>query len=906
MDELKLGGQLTLESLGKQEQVMPSALSAGVDKMQANFQRAGSVLANATGAEDKGRTLEQMAEKNEEEWRRYVPDVASYKDINSLGTLASYVGSNLALEAPHVMLSVLGRVGLAASAVSMFGETVNEQIHRGEDVNYTRALITGGLEGALNLPLNRAFGKTMKTLDKTSLSPEQKKSVMREMLEGIGTDGGTNGVQQILREYGVEGEFSMKDLDEAMIGGIISASPIRLGQAVASKANQAKVAKEGADQAIQSGDVTKADNFVNQSVNFMVGTALRPVRRIKNTEAGKAVLTRINEMRINNDLTKAGWTTEIQQIFKGSKLKPDEIRKRYAEGDRSLPEFQKLQSVLGDIHTRANSKVGADLKTGKIANWLPTRMDKTDFTASNQKNLLLDYINWYKQQPNKDGLRTPKEAKASIDQFAKKLENETDGASANLSRVKVDSNGDVVSSAGRKQGDTPLKQGQLEHSRTLGFIPQKILNNYALESNFQEQLLSYAQGAAHRITYAEQLGKDNQTINQLVAQANKELKEQGSQPLTRAEVDNIYNSLEAYQGTYGRFQSEVGARAASIIRSASNIVALPLTTLSSLTEPFNLAIKVGNVGAGKAFIKALGTMSQDVLSWSTNGVVPKTQVAKQLALTGRAFADATTALNARIEGQHLTTLEQNINKGFFHLTGQTTINYLVNSMAVHALDGQVRSDIMTMATPNDGSRIYADAKARLNEMGISDAQALAMHNDPIQLKQRMPELVAKFNHDVALKPDAFDKPVWQSTGWGATFTQLRGYPTMFSNTVLPKLLPLIDPRGKTNAEIATQVGQFALTTGAILTVGFLQESAKNELRGNNQSDEEIFAKAVRNTLTPIHASYILDIATGDASRVVLPASVSIVDQQLKLLQRAVNGDADLEELPVLSAFKGVL
>ncbi|QIW90863.1 UNVERIFIED_ORG: hypothetical protein GCAPEGMB_00548 [Vibrio phage V07] len=167
-------------------------------------------------------------------------------------------------------------------------------------------------------------------------------------------------------------------------------------------------------------------------------------------------------------------------------------------------------------------------------------------------------------------------------------------------------------------------------------------------------------------------------------------------------------------------------------------------------------------------------------------------------------------------------------------------------------------------------------------------------------------MVARFNRDVALNPEALDKPVWFSTGWGAMFTQLRGYPTMFANTILPKLYDLIDPRGKSGAELAVDLARFGATTGAIMFVGFLQESLKNEVRGGNLSDEEIFMKAYRNTLMPIHMGYLQDAATGQLSRVVVPVSFSIYDQQANLLNRAVSGEAELEDLPVMSAFKGAL
>lgn len=899
-NEVDLGFEPRVERVG--------AFEAGVDKALASQSRAASVLAGKLGLDETASDLAQYSEEKYAEWRKFNPKVASYKDIKSLGQLMDYIGEGLATGAPEVAAMFFGKLGLVANAASYFGDTVNQQVEAGEEIDVGRAMVTAGAESLLNIPLAKGMTGMLAKLDKTNLTEEAKKNVLTDLAKNFAVDGGTNGAQQVLRNYGVTGEISTEDIDEAIVGGMLVSAPLRVAQATVDKAKQAELAEMASDHAVKTGDIAGADGFMQSALNFTMGTALRPVRRfLEGTEAGQELNKRIETMRIEREVMAADLTNRINTLFASVK-DADKLRKDYAEGRRDTAELQQLDSIMNDVHARANSKQGANLDAGFIQNYLPTTFDVEKFDVDTLHN---QYTRWYNEQVDKttvdtDGnvkpLVTPDEALGKIKAFKVALEKQ-DTEAARMPRVSIDENGNVVA-PNRVETSSPMKYGQLEKSRQLGFIPQHILNDQAISNNFKEQLQSYVQSAAHRITYAEQLGKNNEILNGLMAQANAQ--RGNAQAMTTAEVDTFYNAMDAYQGTYGQFQSESAKKLASVARSISNVVALPLTALSSLTEPFNLAIKVGNVAASKAFVKALGSISRDLISTFTGGIVDKSETNRQLLMTGRSFMNATTALNNRIQGEFLSPAMQNFNNAFFHATGQTAINYLVNSMAVHAMDAQLKTDLTTINSRPKNSRAYMSAVERLNDLGISESIAKAMYKNPNIIDEYKPSMVARFNRDVALNPEALDKPVWFSTGWGAMFTQLRGYPTMFANTILPKLYDLIDPRGKSGAELAVDLARFGATTGAIMFVGFLQESLKNEVRGNNLSDEEIFMKAYRNTLMPIHMGYLQDAAIGQLSRVVVPVSFSIYDQQANLLNRAVSGEAELEDLPVMSAFKGAL
>ncbi len=875
-----------------------SAFSAGIDKAQASLAQAAKQVNSAIGYEYGEEFWQDVVDKNYEEYRKFKPTVESYKDIESFGDVMDYVGENLALATPELAVMLLGRVGLVGNAVQYFGDTINQQVEEGLPVNAVRAMFTAGGESLLNLPLTKGMKNILGGLAGTNLTEKAQKNVFADLVRNLTVDGGTNGVAQILRNYGIEGEVSLKDVDEAMVGGLLTTSPIRLAETVVNSKRNALLAERASEEAVNTGDLSQGDGLVKAGLDFMAGTALAPIKRFtEGTEGGAALAKSIENMRTERELMAADWNNQVNQLLDSVK-DPDALKDAYARGERDTPQLKQLAGMMENIHLRANSEIGANLKTGFIANYLPTHFDDKTFTPTQVSALKSDYTNWYNAQSLKDGLTDPETANRMIDGFKESLGKSK--VEVKMPKATLNENGDVVAGA-ILDVKSPIKDGQLEKSRLLGFIPQEILNDYATQGAFKEQLLGYGQSAAQRVTYAEQLGKNNERLNGMVAQMAKEGKAKGA-PITPREFDIVYKSMDAYQGVHGQFQIDTARKASTAVRSVTNMAALPLTALSSLTEPFNVAIKVGNVRAAQAFAKALGSISRDLISTFTNGIIDKSETNRQLLLTGRSFKNATTALNNRINGEFLSPTVQNLNNAFFHATGQTAINYLVNSMGVHAMQGQVKTDLQTLAgSPN--TKAYQLARGRMQDLGVTPAMAAAMRADPDMIRQMEPSMTVRFNRDIALNPEALDKPTWHSTGWGALFSQIKGYPTMFANTVLPKFIPMVDPRGKSKAEVATDLAQFATTTGMILGIGFLQESLKNEVRGGTKSDEEILLKSLTNTLVPIQMSMLADVATGNAIQALAPASVGIIDRQVK---KALSGNYEVGDAPILSSFKGVI
>lgn len=866
--------------------------------------------------------LDNAAKGAYNEFKKYRPAIASYKDIESAGDTVEYIGDTLAMGIPQIASLFLGPTGLALLAMEATGSTILQQEEAGEEKNVGRAVATGAIEAALNTPISKAARGIFASISKSGLDEVAKKNLGADLIKGIGMDVGLNGLQQITRNYGVEGKFSTKHLDEALVGGLLVSTPLRGAKAITSKALKDRVVERASDTAATSGDIKAADGFLNKTISFLAGEAMRPVRRIANTKAGNALLESINNMRHDRENITGELNSRVTELFGGVKDK-DAFISAYSRGERNTPQLVELSNILNEVHARANRADGANLNIGHIENFLPTLFDPKTVTADTIRNMKIDYANWFIQ--NKGALRaaalragkdpndiiTPLKSEKIFDEWHKALTSEEVKA-PELPRVRIDNAGNIISAGSPIQTRSVRREDSLDFSRMLGFVPQEILTQYAVKASMPEQIKQYVFGAAQRITYAEQMGKNNEKLNLRVAEAGQELKNV-NKPFNMEEINTIYNSMDAYQGLYNQFKDATGRKWATRARVVTNMFALPLTSLSSLTEPFNLSIKVGNVEAARAFTSSLRTISRDLMSHFTNGWVPKSEVGKQLAMADRGFRNATTALNNRLNGDYASSLNTNgirgiksltaINNVYFHITGQTMINYLVNSMAAHAANSQVRNDLM-IVNGYKGSKLAQEATARLNAVGINSSQFNGLHTNPSMLSKQMPGVVARFNKDVALDPGALDKPLWMSTGWGAMFSQLRGYPTMFTNTVLPKFIKLFDPRGKSASDITAESLQAITSIGMILSFGFLQESLKNDIKGGTSTEEEILTKAIRNTLTPIHMGYLMDALSGNMSKNITPAAASISETYIKRVHKGE--DIKLEDLPFLNSVKGLL
>jgi hypothetical protein len=213
--------------------IMP-ALGAGIDKMQELGYRAVKGFTdvgvpqeeqtNALGrAIGQGGALSRWADegiaRNIEEQKAYTPSVASYKDIDSIGDAASYVGEMTAQSVP-MMATALSPAGL----LTMGGGLSNEAYEAQPEDNKQpwRATASGFAQAGLErLGVETAIGRVF--------GGEGKQFVKRVGQSMLG-EGATETGQEALAQWGSGKSLDeFEGLDEAFVGGALVGGTIRTG-----------------------------------------------------------------------------------------------------------------------------------------------------------------------------------------------------------------------------------------------------------------------------------------------------------------------------------------------------------------------------------------------------------------------------------------------------------------------------------------------------------------------------------------------------------------------------------------------------------------------------------------------------------------------------------------------------
>lgn len=233
IDASEFNRQFLAQPVTPQSGLLP-ALGAGVDKLQEIGYRAvkgftdvgvdpsepgnDTALARAIG---QGGALSRWADegikRNIEEQGAYTPSVSSYKDIDSLGDAADYVGEMTAQSIP-MMAATLNPAALFA----MGGGLSNEAYEAQEEKQPMRAVMSGfGQAGLERLGVETAVGRV--------LGGEGKNLVKRIGQSALG-EGLTETGQEVLAQWGSGKSIDeVEGLDEAFVGGFAVGGTIRGG-----------------------------------------------------------------------------------------------------------------------------------------------------------------------------------------------------------------------------------------------------------------------------------------------------------------------------------------------------------------------------------------------------------------------------------------------------------------------------------------------------------------------------------------------------------------------------------------------------------------------------------------------------------------------------------------------------
>lgn len=535
-------------------------------------------------------------------------------------------------------------------------------------------------------------------------------------------------------------------------------------------------------------------------------------------------------------LNTGRWTTELNDAL--TSMSKDELNSlpAYMRGqidkgrvsDRFRQNAERIRDLVNNIRQEA---LDAGLKTGYIADYFPRFI-------------------------NTNLLQRDQEAQQAFVQLLQQYEFSADGAQRLLNRVQK-GEGVVIAddltaaerfrsyeeleaalaegevSGGQRPGrtDNVPRSPSLERHRQLARIPDEDLEPF-LVNDPAEVLHEYIRQASKRIPYAKKFGPREEKLKRMILQGAKEMEDAG-RPLTRQELNRVYDQADAFLGMYHPIQHPVMRKANDILTTYNYINLLPLSLLSTIQEPL-IALEY----AGKReFANAVGQVVKDgtvhrlkrLFRWGKDGnkYLTKSEFRQDLFDFGLALDEAAAArIAATFGGQPdvepaFTDFDkglQRVTNKFFVLNGLQPATKLFKATSYSAGLKMIESRLKRLASEQApaGSSRWRQWVEELDGVNVPIREGIewvrngARHDDPFY-QQHVKQGAFRFTNGIVMHPNPFNRPMWMNNPHFRLLAQLKGFQTVFGNTVIRRWFERATQQGlKNNVRSAGKIAGVAI------------------------------------------------------------------------------------------------
>lgn len=924
--------------LGRDPNTFSSAVGRSVDQTQSAFGSFVQALGEATGSETMKSWGTDYYNKQMAEAEQYgTPSDPGFMGISNVddfvnwgkNTLAS-IGTSLTIAgtagtagfaATPGPIPVKAIGGLVASTLAMLplnvGEVQQTIKSLNPDAEEPMAAFAAGTgmtvldmagAGKLLKPVISRLGKeaVIDAVAKQGLA----KSAAREFVEGAVVEGATEGIQEAVNQSAAYAATDTEMDNEAFIENVINASAAGVlgGTVIGGTTNtigalrdslyQEGTAKEATPDEVSAkplGTTQKIwSNIAGRSTDVLEPlTAFSPTaKNLLNIlrPSKEAGVVSPDDFKTQTDLFAGKYSSRLKDIMRGMNKKEkaaffDEYSRGVREG-----KHQELSDMLRDFRQEARK---AGLSVGKIENFLPFVADMKKISKNRAQFIeeLKPYLG--------------EETESAVDSYLQEQEQiSTEGTAPPVDRW-FSEEGDLRKFFTDKEGylrdrvsasKVPPRYGHLEQSRQFAKVPQSVLNNWS-KNTPEENLMDYIQSGSHRLQFAEQFGTRGEKLNSMVAEIMWE-GAQANRPVTQAEIDQIYGIADAVNGQHGKVTDKNIRTGLNVLKTATTVTALPLTLFSSLVEPLNIAIRSDMI----TFLRAFAPTVRSVTASMVEGVrtnAPISEMSKTLQAANISLDTASNAAQQRLTDSLMGKTSAKISETFFKLNGLTYWTHMMRHYSANAAKIVIEDDVRKMQYAPKTSQGYVDARDRLFELGIDGEQYVnASVKDRESMRVRG---IRRFVNDVVLEPNFADKPLWMSRQDMSMLSQLKGYPTMFTNTVLPRLADKFDPRVGRKGVLSAVDGLFIVSS--MMLISGLQDAIRMAIMGrdDDRSDVEYLYNILERSIMPAQPQYLVSALMAgrfgrDPSTTIFGPMVGFGNDVLRLGGSVASGEADVEEL----------
>jgi hypothetical protein len=398
-----------------------------------------------------------------------------------------------------------------------------------------------------------------------------------------------------------------------------------------------------------------------------------------------------------------------------------------------------------------------------------------------------------------------------------------------------------------ERGDVSRASGSQE--RTLAKISDDKLREFLDDGDVRDLLYDYADSMARHIAYVSRFGADNSKLNAKVLEAAEQAKEAGT-PLNSADISQVYDLADSIRFAKKPLDlkgNTASARADQAINVANKIFVplvhlafLPLTTISSLAEISIPMFKTAN--RPKAYWKGLGAAigtARTSVRQAFKDVPPHEAT--------RAIDELNIGFNAGFKRlmdsltHHESNIGASISTAFFRLTfldawtrfSMVTANETGKAMIVGHLKDIADGSDLAPAYIKDLNGLNVDWRK-----GVEWIKNGADEADPY-FQDQVKGGGLTFTQQTIMLPNPSELPGWHTNPRFRLIAQLKTFPTMFGNTVLPQWGKVIT-KGS-NQERAVLAG----TVAAAVSIGMVSNEISDYIRygedGNSRRDDDTIA-----------------------------------------------------------------
>lgn len=900
-----------------------STLGRGVQGAVENVGGTAEALGQALDSQflqDAGSQL--RAEAQEEALKFGTPtNTTSIYNVESLGDAAEWAQENIVGSLPSMAPTVAGAVaggrfggpvgaavgGMLGSLGINIGDVQNRMLELDPDAKSPWTSIATGagmsaLDGVGAASILKPFIRTLgegvvyQNLVKQGLA----KGAAIDLIKGAAAEGLTEAAQEALAAGGAAaGTGTDVDIDqtvEAMVNAALAGSMLggaaRVATGVHERVGQNDLVAGSAGPEVQASTDTSKEGLAGRVWNALGGHATSkleglanatPLARefVENFRADMSGRTASKEtIYESGDLMAGKWRTQLNEGTKNW----DDARWEAAIESASTPGAFKnnpdaalLRSVMDDVHSTAKQKGLDDI--GYIEGHFPFRLNR-EAMAANPDQFIQDITPYFKDRSAAE--------KAYNDYLAQEARLDNPDLAPTVKRqVEKDANGEwVIAKPAQKggdaeraryrfaQGDVIPEFGHLERTRAFAKVPQNVLNKYAVEQTTKDRVNAvkdYFEGAAHRLAFTERFGADGSKANAQILKIVKDAQSKGRE-VPKAEVDRMYDLLDAYSGTLGRIQDPTLRTAQSTLGAVLTMKTLPLAALSSLTEFMTPAIR-GDIGiAMRSIAPTIQQMAKDLVRPLSKA--PRTEFSQLASEANISFEAATSVASERLGANIFSKGAAKANRAFFIANGLSLLTHITRVYAAKTADQLISRNLSALAQglpPTSAvGRKYTN---QLRSMGIdvvsqAQAKSLVSPSTPseIRVARDLRKLgIKRFSDQSVLETNLSNTPLWMNEPKMGMLSMLKRYPAAFGNTILPQLARRFSPSySGSGTQAASALVGSSFILGMMLAIGYAQDELKQIAKSgefnydDTRSEAQRFADVLNTVAMPLQGSMVID------------------------------------------------